>query len=239
MCWILGLLLVYGCSGAGGRAAGAEDRVYAHKVTPGETLEDIAEEYYGNPSRAGKIRAFNDLGEERVQPGTIISIPISGDDFERLKTRESAREPYNQGLAYAEKGSYLDAVHSFQEALGIDAGFVDAHYNLGVTFQKMKSYDKALDRFNQAIRLRPNVAEYHFALGNSYFHLQQYGEAAAAFENVMKRDESHAKAQYALAVSYQKLGQNRKAREAWQRFLEIDSSSVWANEARRRLKELE
>lgn len=212
--------------------------MYNHTVRPGETLSEIADDYYGDPSRARGLVKFNELPDETVQPGTVIRVPMNGKDMDHLRTRETAREPYNRGLAMVQSGAYLDAVQQFQESLEIDPSFADARYNLGVTLQKMKSYEKALDQFKLAVRARPDEPGYQFALGNSYFHLERYGEAAGAFEDVMKLDPNHLKAQYSLAVCYEKMGQNDEARQAWQRYLELDDDSAWATEARKRLNSL-
>jgi tetratricopeptide (TPR) repeat protein len=236
--WLLPALVVWGCSGGGRHGTGPQDRVYSHKVEAGETLADIADEYYGDPSRVRTLETFNELQQDAVEPGMMIRIPMNSKDIEHLRVRERAREPYNRGLALAENGSYLDAIQQFQESLSIDPKFIDARYNLGVTLQKMKSYDRALDQFKKVVRERPDVPEYHFARGNSYFYLERYDDAAMAFEDVMKRARNHVKAQYSLAVCYEKMGQKDKAKQAWQRYLEIDSNSVWATEARKRLNNL-
>lgn len=237
--WIIPLLVfAWGCAGPG-RYSKPEDRVYTHRVQHGETLADIADEYYGDATRGETIVAFNELTSDTVKPGMVVQIPMTGDDLANLKKREKAREPYNTGLSLAENGSYLDATRQFQAALSIDPRFVAAYYNLGVTYQKMKRYEKALEQFKEAVRLRPDVPKHHFAMGNSYFHMERYSQAAEAFEKVLERDPRHAKAQYSLAVSYEKLGKLGKARVAWQRYLEIDNDSAWAVEARKRLDSLE
>ena len=231
------LIFSWGCGG-GGRYARPEDRVYTHRVERGQTLVDIADEYYGDPARSKTIETFNDLDGATLRPGMTVRVPMTGDDIANLQKREKAREPYNRGLTLAENGSYLDATQQFQAALTIDKRFVAAYYNLGVTYQKMKLYDRALEQFKQTVRLRPDIPKYHFGMGNSYFYLEQYGYAAEAFEKVVEGDPRHTKAQYSLAVSFEKLGKIEKARLAWQRYLEIDSDSAWAVEARRRLDDL-
>ena len=230
---------VTGCAGKfGGRTDSADSKIYLHKVEEGETLEDIAEDYYGNRKRADVIRDFNDVDGDEMEPGTVLRVPVSAADMDRLKTREEARRPYNRGLILAEQGAFVDAVQKFQESLDIDPGFVDANYNLGVTYQKMKSYERALEQLRNVVRKRPQRARYHFALGNCYFHLERYDDAAGAFQAVVARDASHKKAQYSLAVSLEKLGRRKKAVAAWQRYLELDSRSAWAAEARKRLGRL-
>jgi tetratricopeptide (TPR) repeat protein len=230
--------LAWSCS-SGRRGAGDEDRVYSHTVKTGETLGEIADDYYGDPDRARGLVEFNELETEAVPAGTVIRVPMDEKDMAHLRTREKAREPYNRGLAMVQNGAYLDAVQQFQESLEIDEGFVDARYNLGVTLQKMKSFDKALDQFQKVVRARPEEPAYHFALGNAYFHVERYDAAAACFEDVMRRESGHLKAQYSLAVCYEKLGRNDKAKRAWQRYLELDDDSAWATEARKRLGNLQ
>lgn len=226
-----------GCGGQ--RGAGGEERVYSHTVKPGETFYKIADQYYGDPSRARSLMAFNHVNEAAVPPGTVVRVPMSGKDVANLKTREVARQPYNAGLKLAEDGAYLDATQEFQRALEIDPRFVDARYNLGVTLQQMKSYEKALGQFRKVASERPNDPKYQFALGNCYFYLERYSNAAEAFENVIELDRSHLKAQYSLAVCYEKMGKTAEARQAWRRYLEIDDTSAWADEARKHLKNLE
>jgi len=232
------LLAALGCTKRSVVDADA-DKVYMHKVEAGETFERIADEYYGDPGRARNIAAFNGLRDEDLRPGTVVRVPVGSDDIRWLKTREKARAPYNEGLALAEQGSYVDAVKKFQAALEIDPRFVDATYNLGVTFQMMKAYDRALDELDEVTSLRPTRPAYHFARGNCLFHLKRYEESARAMETVLSLDPTHTKAQYSLAASYERLGDTKKARDAWRRYLELDNTSIWASEARKRLSSLE
>jgi len=217
-----------------------EGKVYLHKVAEGETLEDIADEYYGNPGRASFIGEFNGIsGGESPAPGTVLRVPMTLGDIERMKTHEQANVPYNEGLALAEKASYIDAMEKFREAIALDPGFADARYNLGVTLYMVKSYEKSKEELERAVELRPRNPKYLFALGNSLFHLEDVGKAASTFETVMDLDPSNAKTLYSLAVCYEKLGEKEKAIAAWRRYLELDAASAWGIEAKKRLDALE
>lgn len=235
--WLLPVVVgvMMGCGGFRGTQG---DEVYTHRVKSGETLSDIAEDYYGDASRAGSIASFNELGDEDLRPGMRLRIPLTSREAARLKKREEAREPFDEGMELVENASFIDAIYYFQQAIKIDRSFADAHFNLGVTYQKVKSYDRALERFREAVRLRPGNAAYFFALGNSYFYLERYERAVETLERVMQLDNLHAKAQYSLGVSYEKLGEVDKARAAWERYLLLDNKSAWASEARKRLKNL-
>ncbi|UCG50558.1 MAG: tetratricopeptide repeat protein [Candidatus Latescibacterota bacterium] len=236
--WIVVAILLI-VSSCGGPSREPAEQVYLHRVESGETLSVIADEYYDNPQMADVIGEFNAVRDTDLRDGMVLRIPLSGEDVERIEKKERARVPYNKGLELAEKGAYVEAVQEFQESLTIEPDFVDAIYNLGVTYQKMKSYERARGELAKAVRLRPEKPEYRFAFGTCLFHLDKFGDAAGAFEGVMELDPTHARALYSLAVCYEKQGEKEKAIAAWRRYLEIDSKSAWANEARKRLKELE
>jgi len=232
------LALLWG--GCAKEAREPEGKGYLHKIADGETLRDIADEYYGNPERASFIGEFNEISEGKsLSPGTILRVPMTLEDLDRMKTREQADVPYNEGLALAEKAAYIDATEKFREAIALDPGFADARYNLGVTLYMVKSYEKSKEELERAVELRPKNPKYLFALGNSLFHLEDIGPAASTFETVMELDPSNTKALYSLAVCYEKLGQKEKAIAAWKRYLELDATSAWGIEAKRRLDALE
>jgi tetratricopeptide (TPR) repeat protein len=215
-----------------------DEKVYLHLVAAEETVEQIAEDYYGDPDRADELREINNLGDGQPEPGSYIHVPLNAEERRYLKQREVARVPYNQGLELVARGAYVDAVQKFQEALDLDPGLVDARYNLGVTYQKMKAYDKAIVHYRAVYNVRKRDPRYSFAIGTCHFHQQRHKDAIRWFERVLELDPGHAQAQYSLAVTYDKLGQREQAVSAWRRYLELDSSSDWAEEARRRLEDL-
>ncbi len=237
LCWIGLLFSFWGCSQVS-KAPSSEDKVFLHRVEEGETLAKIAEDYYGDPDRADDLMEYNDLGDEAPVPGTFIHVPLNRKEMRALKLREEARIPYNEGLKFAARGAYVDAIRKFQSALEIDPDFVEARYNLGVTYQNMEAYDKALEQYKEVSRQRQDNPTYAFAAGYCLFHTNRHRRAVGWFEKVLSLDSEHTRAQYALAVTYEKMGRSELAKKAWRRYLEIDSDSEWAVEARKRLEKL-
>lgn len=215
------------------------ERVLSHVVKPGESLEQIADDYYGDPDRADEIRDFNHRKTDDVSEGDVLRVHMKPKDMETLRRRERARVPYNTGLEFVARGSFLDATRQFREAIQLDPGFAEAEYNLGVTFQKLDAHDKAIEAFKRAVRLRSENTDYHYALGGSYFHLGRFGRAVMAFEKALEYDAFNLKALFSLASALEKDGKTARARKAWKRYLELDSDSGWADKARSRLAELE
>jgi tetratricopeptide (TPR) repeat protein len=235
---VVALAPLMGCAQKNRKSSEA-DKVLTHVVAQGETLEDIADGYYGDPARASDIRKFNDLTSNELSAGEEVRVFMSADDLEALGLRKRARRPYNAGLELAERGSYLDATVKFREAVDLDPDFAEARYNLGVTYQKLDAHDKAIEQFKSAIDLRTDNPLYYYALGNSYFHLERYDRAASEFRRALKIDTRYLKAQYSLAVALEKAGKSSRAAKEWRRYLELDSDSLWAERARARLAEIE
>jgi tetratricopeptide (TPR) repeat protein len=231
------ILLSLGCAQKTRKPVEGE-KVLTHVVAGNETLETIADDYYGDPGRAGEIRKFNALEGDEISEGEVIRVYMAPGDIEALNRRKRARVPYNAGLDNATKGAYLDAVTDFLRALELDPEFAEAAYNLGVTYQKLDSHEKAVKQFQAAIDLRPRNAGYYYAMGNSYFHLGRYDLAVNAFEQALSVKPNYLKAQYSLAASLEKAGNTRRARREWERYLDMDGDSEWAERARARLAEL-
>lgn len=230
------LLVAGGCSQFGKPDA---EYVLEHEVASGETAEEIARNYYGDPARARDIIRYNHLDDDYVASGDTLKVPMSQEDMVGLRQRERARTPFNRALELVERGSFLDASTMFKEALVLDPGFVDAYYNLGVTYQRMKAFPEAADAFEHAVKLDPRRAEYRYALGSVRFHQQEYAKALEAFRGALAINALHTKAQYSLATTLEKLGRDDEAIAAWRRYLEIDDDSEWARQARQRLEDLE
>ncbi|MFH1755839.1 MAG: tetratricopeptide repeat protein [Candidatus Latescibacterota bacterium] len=230
-------LLLLGC-GRQVRTPADGGKVVLHRIDEGESLEEIAENYYGDPGRAGDLRDYNGLADEAPSAGTFIHVPLTREELRALEKREEARIPYNEGLQFAARGAYVDAVEKFKASLVADPDFLDARYNLGVTYQNMKAYDQALKQYNLLARWQKRKPKYAFATGYCYFHLNRYDRAVQWFDEVLALDREHTQAQFALAATYEKMGDVEQAKRAWRRYLQMDSGSEWAAEAKKRLESL-
>jgi tetratricopeptide (TPR) repeat protein len=236
--FVIGAALVLQGCGRQLRAPDDGGKVILHRIDENETLEDIADNYYGDPARADDLRDYNELTAEAPSSGTYIHVPLTRAELRALERREQARIPYNEGLKLAARGAYVDAIEQFKASLTVDPDFLDARYNLGVTYQNMKAYDQALDQYKKLTRERKGEPKYVFATGYCYFYMDRYDQAVKWFDKVLTLDPNHAQAQFALAATYEKQGDVERARNAWRRYLQIDSGSEWAVEARRRLESL-
>lgn len=225
-------------AGCASRGPVEGEKVLNHTIERGETLEQIAEDYYGDAGRADDIARFNEISGGALAPGTVIRVSMTPDEMKELHYRKQARAPYNDGLELASRGSYLEAAERFQQAVAFDRGFADAWFNLALTHQRMGVLDKAVDEYRKAVKLRPDNVDYRYALGGAFFYVERYRDAIATFEKALKKNPKHRKSQYSLALAFEKTGDTGRARAAWERYLELDSASEWADEARRHVEAL-
>jgi tetratricopeptide (TPR) repeat protein len=222
------------------RQPGPDDRVMRHVVGAGESIEDVALDYYGDEDRARDIRRFNGIDRGRdPEPGTELRIPMTPDDLQALERRRAARAAYERGLRLVAEKSYLDASVSFRNAVELDPDFAEARYNLGTTYQRMGVHEKALEQFEEAAKLRPDKVDYRFAVGGALFHLERYRRAVRELRRALDLDPFHLRARFSMAAALERLGRIDEARAEWRRYLQADEESAWADEARARLEALE
>ena len=115
------------------------------EVAPGETLESIADDFYGTPEAASYLRAVNDVADGRdPAEGSVLDVPVGSEDISRYEHRTEAKTHYNRGTLLAERGDLDRAAEEFRAALRVDPHFVDAGHNLGVVL--LESGDAETER---------------------------------------------------------------------------------------------
>jgi Tfp pilus assembly protein PilF len=68
--------------------------------------------------------------------------------------------------------------------------------------------------------------------------MEKYGQSADQFEKVLQLDPKDITANHNLALVYEKWGKKKLAIEQWQKFLSMNPPGIYAEEAKKSLKEL-
>ena len=244
-CLPLALLLHVGCARTprGGilqEPAPAHDSFVDYVPQSGESWERISELYFGDASRARRIaeEAGSTL-DQAPKGGAKLRIRIAPDEMDRVRRIEVARGPYNEGVELLRAGDRdRQALAAFERALELAPYFVDARYNQGLALIRVERGDEAVRALNEVVQARPGDKDAHYALASAHFQLEAFARALELLERALALDRGFLRAQYTKAMSLQRLGRAGEAREAWQRYLELDSTSAWAHEARRQLRQL-
>ncbi len=124
---------------------------------------------------------------------------------------------------------------------------------LGKYYLADKQFDKAIEQFNAALKETPTVAELHNDLGAALleksklekrsgqpgYSLEHMAASLESIEQALKLQPNYPAAVFNRALCLQEMYLPRQAIEEWKKYLQLDSKSLWADEARRRLAELE
>ena len=223
-----------------------------HTVAEGETLAQVADNYYGDPGVSTRIAKDNGVADpERIIPGSLLRLRFTDDEWESARQRSAALVPYNKGVDLLANERLAEAEKQFSLALDTAPDLVAAKYNLALVYLKRGKTEQALvlrkrGKTEQALvlleeltTLRPTDTDFLFARGNALFQSTRFDEAAEQFQAALDVDPKLKRAAFGYARSLQEGQHTDRAITAWERYLELDGTSSWAAAARRNLKLLQ
>src|SRR5437588_673168 len=73
-----------------------------------------------------------------------------------------------RGIAFRQKGDNDHAIQDFDQAIRLNAKFIDAYANRGAAYSAQGKQDKAIEDFDQAIKLAPNDFQAFMNRGVAY-----------------------------------------------------------------------
>jgi tetratricopeptide (TPR) repeat protein len=232
------VLVVAGCTALPSRSGSgtSASEIVTHEVSSGETLETIADDYYGDRGAAAYLARVNRVGESAgVAPGDVLDVPVGRDDIARYELRTEAKIHYNRGTLHADRGDLRKAEEEFKRALRVDPRFADAGYNLGVVLLMEGESERAVAIFEQANAVRPSDPTILYGLGKAYLDEERPEESLAAFEEVLAIDPDHEDALFARAVALLRLRRTDDAVVALDSYLRGFPGGAWAEQARAEL----
>jgi len=210
-----------------------------HTVAQGETLRQIAANYYGDPNLFGAIATMNGISDpDRIVPGSVLVLKFDEKQWNGARQRSVALDAYNKGVDLMAQDRLAEAEKQFHLALDTAPDLESASYNLALVLARRGKNSEALVILDELTTTHGENTDFHFARGHSLFMVARFSEAVLEFEAVLDLDGSDKRAIFSLARSLQEDGQRQKAMKTWKRYLDLDSTSSWADSARRNLKKL-
>ena len=157
-------------------------QVIEHRVAVGETLRLIADNYYGDPARAGDIALSNGLEDpDRILPGSLLRLKFAGGEWDSARRRASALEPYNRGVDLMSRERLGEAEQQFRLSMNTAPELLAARYNLALVLIKRGRNSDALTLLEDLTERRPEDADFLFARGHALFQMTRFDEAAGQF----------------------------------------------------------
>lgn len=145
--------------------------------------------------QALSIRLPDQASANRSSEGTISLQQL------KHKVPGAAQKAYRKGEQAASKGKVDEARTYFEQAVSLDAEFIDAYNELGAAETRLGQLPEAAEQFQKAIDLAP---EHHLALPNLSIVLakmQRFHEAGQVARRALKVAPGSAPIHYILAVS--------------------------------------
>lgn len=172
----------------------AKPGMHELRVTAGDG-EVLHHEYVLVTHQALSIRLPDQASANRSSEGTISLQQL------KHKVPGPAQKAYRKGEQAASKGKADEARTYFEQAVSLDAEFVDAYNELGAAETRLGRLPEAAVQFQKAIDLAP---EHRLALPNLSIVLakmQRFHEAGQVARRALKVDPGSAPIHYILAVS--------------------------------------
>jgi len=173
--------------------------------------------------------------------------PLSGQFVLNFETRElddkvhvmperSAEEWLAVARTYeADRQTWPDALHAYQQVLRLDPQRVEAVINSGTLHYEQGDLAKAAECFITAVKLQPTDALAQFNLGSVLDESGRLEDARHHLRQAVSLHPDYSDAHYNLAFVCEKLGAFEEARRHWRRYVELDPASPWCDYARQRL----
>jgi len=235
------LVALAGCSvplmksGSGERTL----RIVSHELAVGESLESLADDYYGDPAAAGYLREVNEIPpDESPGQGAMVEVPASETDLARYERRTEAKVHYNRGILHAGRGELSKAADEFRAALRIDPRFTDAGYNLGVTLMRSGDPVRAASTLRQAAAVRPLDPEILYALATALVDAERQEEAVEVFDQTIALNPQNEDAIFSRAIALLDLGRVDEAVFALDAYVRTFPAGQWADRARSMLSNM-
>ena len=123
------------------------------------------------------------------------------------------------------------------------------HHALGVFYLTQQQYRDAIREFESALKFADQDAKIHNDLGSAHFELsktvakekkfEDLAQSLEEFTKATERDPNLLEALFNKSLALQELELPRQAKQSWTLYLQKDQSSLWANEARKHLAQIQ
>ncbi len=129
---------------------------------------------------------------------------------------DDAKDYFNRGLTWEEKGEYDKAIGDYTEALRLSdpndtTNMASTYNNRGLTWEKKGEYDKAIADCNRALTINPNNADTYNCRGVAWSHKGDYDKAIADFSQALAINRNDKNARCNRGIMWNDKGEYDKA----------------------------
>jgi tetratricopeptide (TPR) repeat protein len=155
---------------------------------------------------------------------------------------------YNtQGLIKLRKKDVSGALKDFEQAVALDAKYVEAHLNIGAIGLSSRQYEKAALSFQVVLKIQPSNVDATIGLGVAMRGQRKFDEAEQMYKKALELDGKNCAVPYDLGLLYQDYkttadnGNLRDAQKFFNSYIscpgKTDKSKI--QDAQRRIKDID
>jgi S1-C subfamily serine protease len=138
---------------------------------------------------------------------------------------------YSLGNLADNKGEWDQAIHYYQEAIALDANYLNAYSGLGGDYFEKHQFDLEVANYLKATEIDPKDPDSFYWLGTAYEDTGNFDDAIAAYVMALKIEPDHMMALHDLAILYLAEGKVDEARELLPRISNLNPG--WGNKLER------
>lgn len=131
--------------------------------------------------------------------------------FTSFYAQRTAEDYYNDGMKYAARGNYKEAVEYFDVSIRLKNTDYFVWYNRGITKSLMKDYRAAIADFEETINLKPDYVKAYISIGNCQKLLTNYDSAAMYYSIAIQMDTANSEAYFRRAGMYETMNMRDSA----------------------------
>jgi tetratricopeptide (TPR) repeat protein len=122
------------------------------------------------------------------------------------KSPRKARPYNNRGVAYNDRGNFLQAIADYTKAIAISPEYAEAYYNRGNAYGKQGNVSQAIADYTRAIAISPEYATVYNNRGLAYDRQDNFPQAIADYTRAIVISPEYAEAYYNRGNAYSKQG---------------------------------
>jgi len=144
--------------------------------------------------------------------------------------REHSRQNFllKGNLAF-EKGQFEQALHYYNEAIGVDSTFTTAYYNKALTLVEMDKPYEAIDTYDDLIQIDPKYSRALYNRANLYLDVNQYFSALEDLEALNEVWKDSALLYFTKGLVNTKLKRYNKAIDEFRHSVELGENNASTN----------
>jgi len=137
----------------------------------------------------------------------------------------SFRVRYNLGSAYRLVKDYKKATEEFEEAIKLNAQYVDTYSILAVTYAEDGRIEDAKKVLLDALKIAPDESKIYLNLANAFKECKEYQTAIDLVNRAIKLDHNNPQCYLKLGAIYGEMKDYPKAIDAFNKMIELDKNN--------------